>query len=215
MIDQTIVLAVHTIVLGYWLGSDLVINSEYRFIVHRNDLPVPARDAMMDHLMVVDQHVRYALVLQAMLGSMLLAGLGLFPAAVAWIAPLAGLGWLALVELAHRLRKTGTGVRLALIDRVVRYTVGGTLIVLALSQSDWPLWLRIKLALFAGVIGCGVIIRFRLIHHFTTWSAIVSNGSTPEREAVLRRTYWRATSVLALLWLQVATITALAILRPF
>lgn len=215
MIDQTIVLAVHTIVLGYWLGSDLVINSEYRFIVHRNDLPVPARDAMMDHLMVVDQHVRYALVLQAMLGSMLLAGLGLFPAAVAWLAPLAGISWLALVELAHRLRKTETGVKLALIDRIVRYAVGAGLVALAVLQSDWPLWLRLKLALFAGVIGCGVIIRFRLIHHFTTWAAIVGQGSTPEREALLRRTYWRATSVLALLWLQVVTIAVLAVLRPF
>ena len=215
MFDQAIVLAVHTVVLGYWLGSDLVINSEYRFIVHRSDLPVPARDAMMDHLMVVDQHVRYALVLQAMLGSMLLAGLGLFPAAVALIAPLAGLAWLGLVEMAHRLRKTATGLQLALIDRLVRYTVGAGLVALALLQADWPLWLRIKLALFAGVIGCGVIIRFRLINHFTTWAAIVSDGSTPEREAVLRRTYWRATSVLALLWLQVAAIAVLAVLRPF
>jgi len=215
MIDQAIILAVHTVVLGYWLGSDLVINSEYRFIVHRNDLPVPARDAMMDHLMVVDQHVRYALVLQATLGSMLLAGLGLFPAVVAWIAPFAGLAWLGLVEMAHRLRKSATGVQLALIDRIVRYSVGVGLIALAFAQADWPLWLRIKLALFAGVIGCGVIIRFRLIHHFTTWAAIVSEGSTPEREAVLRRTYWRATSVLALLWVQVATITVLAVLRPF
>lgn len=215
MIDQAIILAVHTVVLGYWLGSDLVINSEYRFIVHRNDLPVPARDAMMDHLMVVDQHVRYALVLQATLGSMLLAGLGLFPAIVAWIAPLAGLAWLGLVEMAHRLRKSTTGVQLALIDRVVRYAVGAGLIALAFAATDWPLWLRIKLALFAGVIGCGVIIRFRLIRHFTTWAAIVSEGSTPEREAVLRRTYWRATSVLALLWLQVATIAVLAVLRPF
>lgn len=215
MFDQAIVLAVHTVVLGYWLGSDLVINSEYRFIVHRSDLPASARDAMMDHLMVVDQHVRYALVLQAMLGSMLLAGLGLFPAAVASIAPLAGLAWLGLVEMAHRLRKTATGLQLALIDRVVRYTVGAGLVALALLQVDWPLWLRIKLALFAGVIGCGVIIRFRLINHFTTWAAIVSDGSTPEREAILRRTYWRATSVLALLWLQVAAIAVLAVLRPF
>lgn len=215
MFDQAIVLAVHTVVLGYWLGSDLVINSEYRFIVHRSDLPVPARDAMMDHLMVVDQHVRYALVLQTMLGSMLLAGLGLFPGAVASIAPLAGLAWLGLVEMAHRLRKTASGLQLALIDRVVRYTVGAGLVALALLQADWPLWLRIKLALFAGVIGCGVIIRFRLIDHFTTWAAIVSDGSTPEREAILRRTYWRATSVLALLWLQVAAIAVLAVLRPF
>ncbi len=213
--SQTILLAIHTIVLGYWLGSDLVINSEYRFIVHRSDLPVAARQEMTDHLMVVDQHVRYALVLQAMLGTMLLAGLGLLPAAMGGIALLAGLGWLALVEATHRTRKTPLGQRLAKLDRVVRYGLGLTLLTLAATQADWPVWLRVKLVLFGGVIGCGLLIRFQLIRHFTVWGEVLAQGSTPERESSLRSTYRRATSILACLWLQVFTIAVLAVLKPF
>lgn len=213
--SQTILLAIHIVVLGYWLGSDLVINSEYRFIVHRHDLPVAARQEMTDHLMKVDQHVRYALVLQAMLGTMLLAGLGLLPASLGGIALVAGLSWLGLVEATHRTRKSALGLRLALLDRVVRYGLALALLALAFTQADWPVWLRLKLGLFAGVIGCGVLIRFQLIRHFTVWSKVLSDGSTPEREASLLATYRRATTILACLWLQVFTIAMLAVLRPF
>jgi hypothetical protein len=208
--SPTILLAAHTVVLGCWLGSDLVINSEYRFIVHRSDLPVAARQEMTDHLMKVDQHVRYALVLQAMLGTMLLAGLGLVPAWIGDGALFAGLGWLGLVEATHRTRQLPLGQRLALLDRGVRYVLA-----LALTQGDWPGWLRLKLALFAGVIGCGVLIRFQLIRHFAVWSAVLTGGSTPEREAALRATYRRATSILAGLWTLVLAIALLAVLRPF
>jgi hypothetical protein len=213
--SQMILLAIHTVVLGYWLGSDLVINSEYRFIVHRNDLPVAARQEMTDHLMKVDQHVRYALVLQATLGTMLLAGLGLLPANLGGIAFVAGLAWLGLVEATHRTRKIALGQRLALLDRVVRYAVALALLALAATQGDWPAWLRLKLVLFAGVIGCGLLIRFQLIRHFTVWGEVLAQGSTPGREASLRATYRRATTILACLWLQVFSIAALAVLRPF
>ena len=67
----------------------------------------------------------------------------------------------------------------------------------------------------SGVIGCGVLIRFQLIRHFSTWSEVLVQGSTPEREASLRATYRRATTILACSWLQVFTIAALAVLRPF
>lgn len=213
--SQTVLLAMHTVVLGYWLGSDLVINSEYRFIVHRHDLPVAARQEMTDHLMKVDQHVRYALVMQATLGTMLLAGLGLLPGSLGGVALVAGLAWLGLVEATHRTRKIALGQRLALLDRVVRYALALALLGLAATQGDWPVWLRLKLGLFAGVIGCGVLIRFQLIRHFGTWSEVLAQGSTPEREASLRATYRRATSILAGLWLQVFTIAALAVLRPY
>ena len=208
-------LALHVAVFGYWLGADLVINSEYRFIVRRPDLAVAARDAMTDHLMEVDQHVRYALVLQATLGMVLLAGLGLAPAVLGWVAPIGGTAWLALVEAAHRNRKSAKGARLALIDRALRYTVAALLVVAAVSMSGWPGWLRLKLVLFAGVIGCGVLIRFQLIRHFGVWSEIVASGSSPGREAQLRGIYRVATGILLILWSQIVTIAVLAVFKPF
>lgn len=59
------ILVFHIAVLGYWLGSELVINSTYRYVSYSRNMPFDERQRLMDHVMVVDQHVRYALVLQA------------------------------------------------------------------------------------------------------------------------------------------------------
>jgi hypothetical protein len=56
-------------------------------------LPFAERDRLMDHVMDVDQHVRYALVLQAGLGTMFAAAYGYFPGGttLAWAAAVAAL----------------------------------------------------------------------------------------------------------------------------
>lgn len=210
-----LLLVAHIAVLGYWLGSELVINSEYRFICFRDDLPFASRDAMTDHLMDVDQHVRYALILQLTLGSMLSAELGYLPRPLLWIAPLLGAAWLALVEITHRARGRPLGQILAKTDRFVRY---GMLVLLgAAAIGLWPslpLWLRLKLGCFAGVIACGVGIRLWLISHFRIWGEMRASGTTPEGNATVKRIYAQATATLLLLWLFIIAATLLAVLKP-
>ena len=72
-------LAIHIAVLGYWLGSEFVINSEYRYVCRTPSLPFAERNKLMEHVLDVDQHVRYALVLQAVLGTILAALIGYIP----------------------------------------------------------------------------------------------------------------------------------------
>lgn len=214
--SYTILLAAHIAVLGYWLGSDLCINSEYRFITHRPDIDFAARDAMTDHLMDVDQHVRYALILQLALGAMLASQLAYLPAQWFWAMPVVGAGWIALVEVAHRQRKSPLGERLAQIDRWVRYTIALALLLAAFGAfGAMPVWLRMKLGLFAALIGCGVIIRFFLMRHFRIWAEMREQGPDPERETIIRTTYRQATMVLLVLWTCVAAMVLLAIFKPF
>jgi hypothetical protein len=205
----------HIAVLGYWLGSELVINSEYRFICYRDDLPFAARDAMTDHLMDVDQHVRYALILQLTLGTMLSAELRYLPPILFWIAPLLGAAWLALVEIAHRMRNRSRGQRLAAIDRIVRYMVLVTLASFVVGTVPTvPLWLQLKLGCFAGVIACGVAIRFWLMRHFRIWGEMRLSGAAAEGNAIVRRTYTQATATLLLLWALIASAALLAVFKP-
>jgi hypothetical protein len=208
-----ILLVAHIAVLGYWLGSELVINSEYRFICFRDDLPFAARDAMTDHLMDVDQHVRYALILQLTFGFLLLAQFGLVAPAMTWLAPVLGILWLALVETAHRKRKTALGQRLSTFDRGLRYVVMATLLGFA-ALADLPLWLRLKLGAFVGVMACGVIIRFWLIRHFRVWAEMAQSGPTREGNVIIKRTYRQATATLLLLWLFIALAVIFAIWKP-
>lgn len=219
MFEQAL-LAAHIAVLGYWLGSELVINSTYRYVSYADAMPFAERDRLMEHVMHVDQHVRYALVLQAALGTALAAAYGYVPGGrgVATGALALGALWLVCVEAVHRLRHAAVGRTLAAIDRGSRYVQMALLLALAagLIGGAWPipLWLRWKLAAFAGVMASGIGIRFALIAHFRTWATMRQDGATPATNAIIRRTYVVATSVLALLWLFIAVIVALSLWKP-
>ena len=213
-------LATHIAVLGYWLGSELVINSTYRYVSYHGEMRFADRKKLMDHVMDVDQHVRYALVLQAGLGSILGLLLGYFPGGeqVAIVAAVIAVLWLVFVEVIHRSQKLPRGARLATIDRAIRYVLLLVLIGIWLGMITDQLklqpWLGWKLLCFAGVIASGIGIRLQLLHFFKLWPIIEHEGSTPEREARIQQIYVRATSVLVVLWSFIAAIVYLSIWKP-
>ena len=169
--------------------------------------------------MDVDQHVRYALVLQAGLGTVLSALLGYFPggATLAWAAGLATVLWLAFVEIVHRLRHSASGRKLAFLDRLIRYVLlaalvpGGLAAIFVGFAQGWLAW---KLVLFGAVIACGIGIRHYIIQFFAIWRQIEAKGSNSPRELAIRRNYAAGTSMLGLLWLCIAAITILSITKP-
>ena len=213
-------LVLHIAVLGYWLGAEFVINSEFRFVCRAASMPFDERKRLMEHVMDVDQHVRYALVLQAGLGTVLSALLGYFPggATLAWAAGIATLLWLTFVEIVHRLRHGASGRKLALLDRLVRYVLLAALVVGGLAAVFGALalqaWLAWKLVLFGAVIACGIGIRYYIIQFFGIWRQIEAQGSSPSREHAIRKNYAAGTSMLGLLWLCIAAITILSIAKP-
>lgn len=213
-------LVAHVVVLGYWLGSEFVINSTYRYVSYRGDMPFAERKALMEHVLDVDQHVRYALVLQAGLGVVLALLLGYLPGGPPLAAAVAGVAvfWLGFVELVHRWRKRPQGARLAGIDRAIRY---GLLMTLAIAwigtlTGTIPLagWLGWKLLCFGGVILCGVGIRFQIIRFFETWAVMERSGSTKALEDRIRQIYVRATSILVGLWTFIAAMVVLSVWKP-
>jgi hypothetical protein len=215
-----ILLVAHIAVLGYWLGSEVVINSTYRYVARVEDMDFHHRGRLMDHVMDVDQHVRYALILQIGLGFSLAALYGFVPGGTTtiWTAALVTVLWLAFVEVTHRRRGDALGRRLGAIDRASRYVLIALFLALAvgLLGVGWamPLWLRLKLVLFASVVACGLGIRLVLLTHFRTWARMAQEGPRPETNALVRRTSVRGTALVALLWLFMAGIVLLSIWKP-
>lgn len=213
-------LLAHIATVGYWLGSELVINSTYRYVAFSAGMPFPERNRLMDHVMNVDQHVRYALVLQGGLGTMLLALLGYMLGGVvaAWAAATLAMAWLLLVEITHRQRKEPLGATLARVDRLVRYLA---VVVLAgaagagfLNLAGLPRWLMWKFVLLALIVACGLGIRFALMAFFRAWEELADTGSTPGTEQRVRSTCLQATAVLAGLWACIAGVVLLSLFKP-
>ncbi len=215
-----VLLVIHIAVLGYWLGAEFVINSEFRYVCRAASMPFAERKRLMEHVMDVDQHVRYALVLQAGLGTVLSALLGYFPgdATLAWTAGVVALSWLAFVELIHRLRHATAGKQLAFLDRLMRYVLMAVLVVAGLAAAFGAIslqgWLAWKLVLFGAVIACGVGIRYYIIQFFGIWRQIEAEGSNSARESAIRKNYASGTALLGLLWLCIAAIAVLSVVKP-
>lgn len=212
-------LLLHIAVVGYWLGSEFVINSTFRYVTWASSMSIADRERLMDHVMNVDQHVRYALVLQLGSGAALATMLGFLPGegtSLVLALALTAL-WLGLVEVTHRRRKTASGRSLARIDRLIRYAIVFALLATCLAGLlqilPLPVWLSAKLGLFAGVIICGVGIRHALTRYFDTWRDVVAGGSNDANEARLRHGYFVATSILAALWVLIIAIVALSLLK--
>jgi hypothetical protein len=216
----TVLLVTHIAVLGYWLGSELVINNTFRYLSWSAGMPFNERNRLMSHLMNVDQHVRYALVLQLGLGFALAALYGFIPGGEvsAWTFLLFMLVWLGFVEVIHHLRSSHIGNTLALIDRVSRYililgliSIGIYNLFISPSIPDWLSW---KLICFAGVVSSGVGIRIALIQYFAIWQNIEQEGSTQSNEKALKSSYVKATSVLVVLWVFISLIVYLSVWKP-
>lgn len=213
-------LVAHIAVLGYWLGAELVINGTYRYVARSAAMPFAERGRLMQHVMHADQHVRYALVLQAGLGFTLAAVYGYVPggAASAWTALGLCALWLGFVELVHRLRRHPAGPRLAALDRGSRYLFMVLLLALAagLAGGAWPMpaWLRIKLALFATVMGCGVGIRLMLVRHFRVWADMARGGASDAGNAAIHAISRQATAILLLLWGCIGAIVVMSVWKP-
>lgn len=217
---ESVVLVAHITVLGYWLGSEFVINSGYRYVCRSAGMDFAERNRLMDHVLDVDQHVRYALILQIGLGCILAALYGYIPGGELTAGLAAGIAilWLGFIEITHHQRKTTSGATLAAIDRAIRYVV---MIALAaagigtlMNATDMPSWLGWKLLLFAGVLASGVGIRFSIIDFYRTWAVIKDEGSTPEREQRIWHIYKYGTGILIGLWLLIAGIVFLSVFKP-
>ena len=82
----------HVLVMGYWLGSELVINALTHYVTRADSLPGAERMKLWDFVLDVDQHVRNAMIMSVPLGLSLAAWMGLSPltGCSAWVGEDAG-----------------------------------------------------------------------------------------------------------------------------
>jgi len=211
----------HVVVMGYWIGSDLVINQLAHYTARSRGMPGADRARLWHFLMDVDQHPRNALILTVPIGLTLAAWLGLSPITGPWLllAWALAAAWFWQMWLVHLKGATPAGARLRAWDWRIRYLVIAACVVTGASSllAGAPFgtpWLALKVLLFGGVIACGLGIRHYIAKYLQVWPRAVDGTATAADEDTLRRTMREATYVLVLLHVLVVTIGLLGVLKP-
>lgn len=212
----------HVLVMGYWLGSELVINALSHYVARATTLSGAERMRLWDLVLDVDQHVRNALILSVPLGFSLAAAQGLVPLGDAglvllWIVSAA---WFWFMWLVHWRRRKPEGAALARWDWWIRYALIALFALLSLWSlaTGWPLaapWLALKVLLFSGVIAGGVAVRYYIREaHRSALPAIAADRAGAAENRELQRLVVQATRVLVVLWVLLFAIGALGALKP-
>ncbi len=216
-----LMLWLHVMVMGYWIGSDLVVNALTHYVARASSLPPPERKRLWEFLLHVDQHPRNALILSVPLGFTLAAQVGLVQlddAALAalWIASAA---WFAYMWVTHWKRSAPSGPALARWDWRSRYVLIAAFLFMGIKSlaTGAPLaagWLAWKVILFAGVLACGIGIRYYIRDAYRAWPRIWAGLGTAEDESIVRTAMNRGTYVLWCLWTLLLVIGWLGVAKP-
>ena len=212
----------HVAIMGYWLGSDFVLNALTHYFKNAHDMPIAQRMKLWDFLLLVDQHPRNALILSLPLGFQLAADLDLSPIkgtalAALWVACIA---WFIFIWVLHFQVGKPAYKPLSKIDMTVRYALIVVLFLVGAASvmGEGPLaarWLGAKVALFALIIACGLGIRYYIAQVYAVFPKLVANGSTPEVEQVITKALNWGSYVLFGLWTLIFIISYLGAAKPF
>jgi len=208
----------HIAVFGVWFGTDLATFALSGKVLDTSST-VETRRVLAGSMLGVEVIARLALPTMLALGLCLSIEAGYLDLARWWQAVFAvvATAWVAMVWTIHRSGGGELGSRLAGFDLIVRSVICAVLWVVGLWSAfsfDGPFlgqWLGAKVTLFALIMTCGIAIRFLLRPFAPAFAALVSEGSSPEREAAMAGSIRRARPLVVVIWASLLSATALAV----
>lgn len=234
MSSYALLLSLHTVLVGTWLGTDVGSMLAFRRMTSPG-LPVAIRVEMMRLAELLEMGPRSALVLLLILGAALtemggFASAGGLGVPVALVAAAGGLLWLAGVWhqfwVGHAPPGTARGAAHLRIQRWFRTAdlwwramlaaclVLDAAVSLAGAGPIHARWLAVKLILFAAILGLGFAIRMVFPGVLTALGGIVAGGSTPDREAAPAGAARPAYLMVLAIWALIIGIAWLSVAKP-
>jgi len=218
-------LVAHIAVFAVWFGTDVATFSLSRRVVDPK-MDVSSRLVIARAMLSIEIIARLCLPTTLALGlSLWISGgfadvdpssQGVILVAI-WIVVAL---WVGLVWAIHRQEDGELATRLASTDLGFRSLVCAALFataIVSLVGDGGPFlqtWLAAKVVAFAVIMSCGIAIRFILKPFSVAFAALVSGGSTPERETSMTSAIQLAQPFVAVIWLALLTATALAVIQP-
>lgn len=207
----------HLLALVYWLGADLgVFYSSFMLCDDRKSPEVRVSAAKI--LFALDLAPRICMTLMLPLGVHLAAATGYqrLPATVIIATWIVGLAWLAMVLALHFL---GHGRDLRVLTRIDFWfravlasglLVYGGLAIAGESSTATP-WAGWKLAIFAGLIACGLAVRIRLKPFAAAFAQLAEGEPSAAVNAAIQRSIGGTRPFVLLIWLGLLANTALGV----
>ena len=207
----------HVIGFAYWLGADLgVFYSSY--YVANDKLSDDVRIATAKILFALDQAPRICMTLMLPLGIHLAWRLGIFSfdAAVMVLVWLLGLGWLAMVVVLHVMTAGPGKTFLTRFDFWFRLTLSLGLVALGLLSltsefMEIQYWVAWKLAIFGGLVGCGLIVRVKLKDFGPAFANLAMGKVSDTDNEAIRRSLGGTRPFVVLIWIGLLVSAALGI----
>lgn len=223
-LDYSLWQYVHILLFVYWLGADLGVFLAARYVA-RADLPLDERLRFLDLLLKIDMGPRTALILMLPVGATLASQLGAIDPLGLWLPGVwvFALVWLAIAWHIALRPQHPTAALCTRVDRLIRMLLAAALALIASLSllTDGPVyapWLATKLLLYAGVITLGLLLRGVLRDWAQGFATLrrVDAGSVDAADANARiiAAQRRSTPYAIMLWVLVAAIAALGVIKP-
>ena len=208
---------VHIVAFVYWLGGDLGTFLASRHVVRR-DLGAEARRVALKIMMACDQGPRLAMPVTFVVGYQMAVLRG-FLASPAWLTAvvwIVGLAWFANVLILQRHEGKPFAMRLAALDFRFRLVV----IVLLAAAAGYGLlgagyladdrigW---KMLVFAGLMGCGIAIRWHLRPFGPAFASLGSDHGNAAANDTVERSVARCLPYVAGIWIGLFVNAALGV----
>ena len=216
MSEYLLIKFLHVIGFAYWLGGDLgVFYSSY--VVANDKLSADVRVATTKILFALDQAPRICMTLMLPLGTHLAWRMGTLPinAATMTIIWLLAAAWLAMVVTLHSAKQSKGKAMLTTFDFWFRLSLSLGLIgvgaVALLGDAVIPYWVAAKLAIFGGLIGCGLIVRIKLRPFGPAFANLVQGKAREADDDAIRDSLGATRPFVVAIWIGLLASAALGL----
>ena len=207
----------HVVGFAYWLGADLgVFYSSY--FVSNADLSRNVRVTTAKILFALDQAPRICMTMTLPLGLHLLWRMNIlrFDAATMTLIWLLCFAWLAMVITLHVAQPGRARTMLTRFDFWFRLTLALGLITIGLSAIaadaiSMPGWAALKIAIFGGLVGCGLVVRIKLKPFGPAFANLDAGKVSDDDNEAIRKSLNGTRPFVIAIWIGLLASTALGL----
>jgi hypothetical protein len=219
--EYQLMLLLHLLIGGYWLGGDLGVFYIAGKIADPKQ-PLAVRLFSAKSMMLLDMIPRSCLILALGTGVTLATRMGFLPLdGWLWLVWVFTAAWMGLAWTAFLKEHSPLGHRITQIDFYLRLVVLAACVAAgfdALTEGGYIApggWLGAKLILFAGIISMGLLVRIQLRPFGPLFGKVASGTATDSEQLALKRLVDRVKLPVLCIWVIILTIMVLGKLKPF